>query len=147
MTTTDRLPDVWVSRDYPVLREAVRMIDQGRSMPGVNELATATGLGPEQVRLAVAALERRGLVEAFHTLGGVVSISSVAGEACFTTGLHPEGDDMVSQLMSALRQAAERSPDASEKTRLRKLADAAGDVTRDVLAGVLISLASGQIAR
>lgn len=147
MTTTDRLPDVWVSRDYPVLREAVRMIDQGRSMPGVNELATATGLGPEQVKLAVAALERRGLVEAFHTLGGVVSISSVAGEAYFTTGLHPEGDDMVSQLMSALRQAAERSPDASEKTRLRKLADAAGDVTRDVLAGVLISLASGQIAR
>lgn len=127
MTTTDRLPDVWVSRDYPVLREAVRMIDQGRSMPGVNELATATGLGPEQVKLAVAALERRGLVEAFHTLGGVVSISSVAGEAYFTTGLHPEGDDMVSQLMSALRQAAERSPDASEKTRLRKLADAAGD--------------------
>ena len=147
MTTTDRLPDVWVSRDYPVLREAVRMIDQGRSMPGVNELATATGLGPEQVKLAVAALERRGLVEAFHTLGGVVSISSVAGEAYFTTGLHPEGDDMVSQLMSALRQAAERSPDASEKTRLRKLADSAGDVTRDVLAGVLISLASGQIAR
>jgi len=70
MTTTDRLPDVWASRDYPVLREAARMIDQGSPVPGVDELASVTGLEPTQVKLAVSALERRGLVEAAHVWGG-----------------------------------------------------------------------------
>ena len=145
MATTDRLSDVWAVRDFPVLRETARMIDQGARTPSIDDLAVATGLEPAQVSLAVAALERRGLVEANRAWGGPTGIKAVAGEAYLLTGLHPDGDDMVSQLVSALRQAADQSSDASEKSRLRKLADAAGDVTRDVLAGVLISVATGQI--
>lgn len=123
------------------------MIDQGSPVPSVDALASVTGLEPTQVKLAVSALERRGLVEAAHVWGGPIGVSAIAGEAYLLTGLHPDGDDMVSQLVSALRQAAEQSADPSEKPRLRKLADAAGDVTRDVLAGVLISVATAQIAR
>lgn len=56
------------------------------------------------------------------------------------TGLHPNGDNAVTQLINALRQAAEYEVDPDERSRLRKLADNAGGVSRDVLANVLATV-------
>ena len=73
-------------------------------------------------------------------LAGPAGIVEVSGEAYLLTGLHPNGDDAVSQLVSALRQAADEVADPEEKSRLRKLADGVGGVSRDVLSGVLTTV-------
>lgn len=136
---TEPLPDVWATRDYPVLREAVRGIDAGEDV-NADRLLTATGLSLGEIAQAVRALERRGLIEVEEALGGVTGIREVSGEAYLLTGLHPNGDDAVSQLVSALRQAADEVADPEEKSRLRKLADGVGGVSRDVLSGVLTTV-------
>lgn len=138
------LPDVWATRDYPVLREVVRRFDRGDNSVWGNDVAAALSLSPEVVARSARALERRGLVEALITLQGeTVSFRDVSGEAYLLTGLHPNGDDAVSQLVDALRQAADKVADPEEKSRLRKLADGVGGVSRDVLAGVLTAVFSG----
>lgn len=72
-------------------------------------------------------------------------VSQPSAEAYTLTGLHPDGDDAVTQLITMLRQAAEQTNDPEERTRLGKLADVAGGASRSVLAGVLTTLASGAV--
>lgn len=141
----DKLDDVWGERDFPVLLEVARRIDAADIMPNVQAVADAVGLPVEQVQLAGAALKRRGLVDAVGSLGNpVVRFRELSGEAYLLTGLHPNGDDAVSALVSALRQAADQAKDPEEKSRLRSLADGALGVTREVLAGVLTAAIAHQ---
>ena len=140
---TEKLDDVWVSRDFPVLVEVARRIDGGESTPSVEDVAAATGMPVEQVQLAGAALKRRGLVDAIGAWqASVLRFKDLSAEAYFLTGLHPSGDDAVSTLVDALRQAADATPDPQEKSRLRALADGALLVSREVLGGVLVNLAT-----
>ena len=57
----DKLPEVWRTRDYPILKATTEYIDQGLG-PDPAELAKVTGLTSEQIQLGLRALERRGLV-------------------------------------------------------------------------------------
>lgn len=144
---TEKLPDVWAARDFPVLVAAARRFDEGESTVRVEDLAADTGLTKEEIERAGMALERRGLVE---TMGvaqmPVLRLRNLSGQAYLLTGLHPDGDDAVSQLVSALRQAADQTSDPTEKGRLRTMADNAGAVSRDVLAGVLTAVITGGMA-
>lgn len=143
---TEKLEDVWASRDFPVLREITRLIDSGEEFPHKAQLAKATGLSADEVRLAAWALRRRGLIDFNPYAGGDFSvITDLAGQAYLLTGLHPDGDDLVSQLVSALRQAAEQAVDPEEKGRLRTLADNAGAISRNVLSGVLTAVVTGAV--
>jgi hypothetical protein len=140
---TEQLPDVWATRDFPVLREVVRRFETGDRIEGVwgQSVADALNMSPEDVWRSARALKRRGLVEALIPLQGpAVQFADISGEAYLVTGLHPNGDDAVSQLVSALRQAADQVADPEEKSKLRKLADGVGGVSRDVLAGVLTAV-------
>ncbi len=138
---TEPLPDVWTTRDYPVLREVVRRLDGGEHYVRVGDVAEALEMATSEVAAAGRALERRGLVTTKGTAEQRVLIfGDVSGEAYMLTGLHPNGDDAVSQLVSALRQAADEVADPEEKSRLRKLADGVGGVSRDVLSGVLTTV-------
>lgn len=138
---SEPLPDVWTTRDYPVLREVVRRIDSGEDpFPRLPQLAAGTELTEEEVSRAIAALDRRGLVRGAPMSGGFYGVNEVSGEAYLLTGLHPNGDDAVSQLVSSLRQAADEVSDPEEKSRLRKLADGVGGVSREVLSGVLTTV-------
>jgi DNA-binding transcriptional MocR family regulator len=138
------LEDVWASRDFPVLREATRMIDDGTEDPSVHALAEATGLDLASVSRAIRALERRGLITADHRLAGVAGIQTVSGEAYLLTGLHPDGDDITDRLVDALQQAAEQV-DPEEGGKLRRAAKALGDVTKSVASGVITNVIPGGI--
>jgi hypothetical protein len=141
VAVTEQLPDVWATRDYPVLREVVQRFDRGDDAVWGQDVAAALSMSPEDVARSGRALERRGLVEALSTLEAqAVLFRDVSGEAYLLTGLHPNGDNAVSQLVSALRQAADQVADPEEKSKLRKLADGAGGVSREVLAGVLTAV-------
>ena len=137
----DKLDDVWAARDFPVLVEVTRRIDAGEHAVHTHEVAEALGVDEETVQLAGAALERRGLVE---TRGSaqvpVMLFRGVTEQAYFLTGLHPDGDDVVSRFVDALRQAADRTTDPDERSRLRKLADGVGGVSREVFAAVVASV-------
>jgi DNA-binding transcriptional regulator YhcF (GntR family) len=139
---TEKLPDVWSTRDFPVLVEITRRIDAGESIDEVEELASSVAMPAETVDRALAALQRRGLIRVVRGIGGWAIVEDISAEAYFLTGLHPSGDDAVSALVTALRQAADQVDDPQEKSRLRALADNALGVGRDVLGGVLVNLAT-----
>ncbi|MFF2454989.1 hypothetical protein [Isoptericola sp. NPDC058082] len=138
----DKLDDVWATRDYPVLREVTRRFDSGESMPALSSVADTLDMPLDQVKLATAALTRRGLVETFNTAGGPSRYAQVSGDAYFLTGLHPSSDDAVSALVEALRQAADRVDDPDERSRLRRLADGVLGVSTDVIGAVLGAVAT-----
>ena len=143
---TDKLPDVWFSRDYPVLIEVCRQLDAGERTVRIHDVADKLKMDVEAVENAGMALQRRGLVE---TRGidqwRVFDFTDASGEAYLLTGLHPSGDDAVSALVAALRQAADLTDDPAEKSRLRGLADSALGVSRNVLGGVLTAYISHQL--
>jgi hypothetical protein len=126
---TDTLPDVWARRDFPVLVEVVRRLDQGDSFVMTDAVA--------------AALRRRGLITVSGTMAVEFDTFDVSGEAYLLTGLHPDGDDAVSRLVDALRQAAERTSDAAEKSKLRQVADLIGGLSREVAAGAMTAVLTG----
>lgn len=141
----EKLPDVWASRDFPVLCEVARRIDAGDPTPTVAGVVASTGLTEEQVSQAAHALERRGFLGFLGAGGGaVLRFKDLSGEAYLLTGLHPNGDEAVSQLMSAIDQAVEQVDDPAEKPRLRVLRDAVGGVSRDVLSGVIAAVITSQ---
>lgn len=140
----EKLPEVWTTRNYPVLREVGRQIDAGIATPTRESVMQATGLSEEEVIRAGEALKRRGLVDTIDLFGApALRFKDVSGEAYLVTGLHPDGDDAISKLVDALRQAADQQSDPSEKSKLRALADGIGGVSRDVMAGVLTAVLSG----
>lgn len=135
---TDKpLADVWATRDFPVLVEVTRRIDAGEQYFSTDEVAEALNFTPEEVERAARALKRRGLVEDEGSGMGRTAFSDVAGEAYFMTGLHPDGDEVLDRLISALEHAAEQAKDPEERGRLRRAAEALGSVTRDVAVNIV----------
>jgi biotin operon repressor len=139
---TEPLPDVWTSRDYPVLREIARRIDGGARTVSHHELTEALNMTEPAVNEACQALRRRGLIQlmAIDQWFDVVEISS---QAYLLTGLHPNGDDAVSRLIDALEQAAEQATDPVQKGKLKRMAELVGSLPRDVAAGVLTAVLTG----
>lgn len=142
---TEKLPDVWASRDFPVLVAAARRFDDGEIVVRVGDLVADTGLTPSEVERAGAALARRGLVETAGAWGQpVMRLKNMSGEAYFLTGLHPDGDDLAERLISVLTQAADATGDEEERGALKRSARALGSVSGNVLAGVLTAWISQQ---
>lgn len=134
--TNDKLPSVWASRDFPILKTVVEYIDRGQG-PDPDEIAKRTGLDLAEVGHGLRALQRRGLVEVEETLGGMGWVTEVSGDAYLVTGLHPDGNDSLEALANMFREAADRTPDPDEKSRLRRAASAVGDLVGQVGAGVM----------
>ena len=138
-----KLDDQWEWPNLPVLVEVTRRINAGKPARA-SDVAPVVGTDLETVRLAGKALERLGMATTHRTATDLY-FTNVTREAYIATGLHPGGDDVVLRLVEALRQAADRVDDPAEKGRLRTLADQAGNVSRDVLAGVLTALVTAGI--
>lgn len=147
LVPTDKpLADVWADRDFPVLVEITRLVDEGASTVAIAEVAGALDWPDERVQHAAKALERRGLLETMGVMSGqVLRVRNLRGEAYLLTGLHPDGDDALGKLISALRQAAEQTNDPDEKGRLRKAASALGDIAGQVGAGVMTAYLTGML--
>lgn len=142
---TDRLPDVWASRDFPVLREVTRRVDEGKPARAV-DIATALDMQMTDVQRAGAALLRRGLVETTGSFaGGVVWFDDVSAEAYMLTGLHPDGETAIDKLADALRQAIERTSDPEDKRALRRLKDSLLDAPAGVLGSVITAVITSGI--
>jgi DNA-binding MarR family transcriptional regulator len=138
MSNEERLDDVWASRDFPVLVEVARRIDAGATTVSLSEVVKTLELSTKDVQRAAKALERRGLLETMSVLDGhVLRVRNLSGAAYLMTGLHPDGDDAISRLISALEQAVEQTTDEDKRGRLRRLADSLKDSPREIVGAVI----------
>ncbi len=142
---SEPLDDVWLTRDFPVLKEVTRRIDAGEGIAQSIDIANALGIENDKVVLAAKALDRRDLVALDQGYGGTVNFLDVSGEAYLITGLHPNGEDALTGLVEALQQAADQVDDPEERSRLRRAAEAVRGVSRDIMTGVLTAYLTTRI--
>lgn len=134
----EMLRDVWGWRDLPVLLAIAERTDRGEWV-GHNDLVRATGLTDQEVRSAVYALEARGLIPPVQHMGNgnAQFIREISGTAYRLTGLHRDRDEAIAALTDLLEESANRATDPAEKSKLRKLAEAIGEVGSQTVANFL----------
>ena len=137
------LTHTWEARDLPVLRAIVEMSDEGAWHIEPQEIAARTGLEVETVMAGLWALAKE--QPAFFqyidttTMGGPAmrGIRNPTGHARRTVGTWPKAEDRVAEMVAALQEAAQREPDPEKRSALRKTAEYAAGIGRDVLIGII----------
>ncbi|NNM44592.1 hypothetical protein [Knoellia koreensis] len=143
---TDKLDDVWASRDFPVLVAAARILDRGDGPVSAAPLVQATSLSEQEVFSAFDALTPSYLTgEVYESLGGRgdVFFAGITERGRRAVGLWPSGEG-VDALVDALRKAEDTTDDPEEKTLLRRAAGAVGSVSRDIMVDVVAAVVSRQ---
>lgn len=138
----DKLGDVWASRDYPVLLAIAEVVDQGGNI-SVDQMAEKTGLSTEDCYLAARSLDVNGYLQSVsYTSGRHIRVTRISASAYRATGLHPDPADAASSLVHILEQAAEKTTDAAEKSKLQRAAGAVGEVGGTLLGTFLSAYAA-----
>ncbi|GAA2146471.1 hypothetical protein GCM10009844_22570 [Nocardioides koreensis] len=146
--TTEMLPDRWRSRDLLVLLEAARQADAGED-PDTAAMAGAAGIDRDAVDKVLVALENAGYVQTRRGAAraggpGTLWEIEILERGRRATGLWPNGDTAVEQLLDALRQAEELADDPDDKSALRKAGGQLASVSRSVLAEVIAAVVTRQ---
>lgn len=154
--TDGNLPDVWTTRDLPVLREFARRIeaDVEEVDTSIEAVSTGTGFDERTVRRARSALVEGGYLRErqveMHSMDGTRTVYPwgswlvLTERGRRTVGLWPDGDAAVAQLLSALRQAEDLTQDPDDKTALRKAGGQLASVSRSVVAEVIAAVVTRQ---
>jgi hypothetical protein len=150
MTVPQPLPDVWFTRDLPVLRAIVRLVDEPAtgSAPYLGAVVPASGLPRPQVVSAAKALVDSGLVEALTNYAGeIVRFTAVSAEARRLAGLWPTPQGEWDRLLEQLEARAANALSDVERARWRAFADAAAAVGPDDGALLMSALIGGYVPR
>lgn len=152
MTNADRpLPDVWFTRDLPVLRAITRLVDEGDhggSPYLLGQVVPASGLPKADVVNAARALVSAGYAEALtNHAGDIVRFTGVSPEARRLAGLWPTPQGEWDRLLEQLATRAERAPTEVERQRWRAFADAAAAVGEHDGALLMSALIGGYVPR
>ena len=145
------LPDVWFTRDFPVLRAIARLVDgseHGSSPYLLGAVVPASGLPKAEVVAAAKALASAGYIEPLtNHAGDIVRITAISGEARRLAGLWPTPQGEWERLLEQLAVRAERAPTDVERTRWRAFADAAAAVGEHDGALLMQALIGGYVPR
>ena len=144
------LPDVWFTRDLPVLRAIARLVDEPRygGAPYLGQVVPASGLAKPQVAAAARALHAAGYVEALTNYSGeIVRFTGISAEARRVTGLWPTPQGEWERLLEQLAARAENAPTETERRRWRAMADAAAAIGPDDGALLMAALIGGYVPR
>ena len=152
MTSPDRpLPDVWFTRDLPVLRAIARLVDEGQhggSPYLLGAVVPASGLPKADVIQAAKALVSAGYAEALtNHAGEIVRFTGISPEARRLAGLWPTPQGEWDRLLEQVAARAENAPTDIERQRWRALADAATAVGEDDGALLMSALIGGYVPR
>src|SRR3954451_5539203 len=150
MTAPQPFPDVWFTRDLPVLRAIVRLVDEPAtgSAPYLGAVGTASGLPKPGVVSAAKALVDSGLVEALTNYAGdIVRFTAVSAEARRLAGLWPTPQGEWDRLLEQLEARAANALSDVERARWRAFADAATAVGPDDGALLMHALIGGYVPR
>ena len=152
MTLPDQpLPDVWFTRDLPVLRAIARLVDSsdhGGSPYLLGAVVPASGLPKADVIAAAQALAAAGYIEPLtNHAGDIVRITAISAEARRLAGLWPTPQGEWDRLLEQLTARAEQAPTDVERQRWRAFADAATAVGPDDGALLMSALIGGYVPR
>ena len=151
MTAPDRpLPDVWFTRDLPVLRAIARLVDapEHGGAPYLGQVVPASGLPKQEVAAAARALVAAGYVEALTNYAGdIVRFTGVSDEGRRLTGLWPTPQGEWERLLEQRTARAENAPTDVERQRWRAFADAAAAIGPDDGALLMSALIGGYVPR
>jgi hypothetical protein len=151
VTPPDRpLPDVWFTRDLPVLRAIARLVDEPQhgGAPYLGQVVPASGLAKPQVVAAARALMASGYVEALTNYAvEIVRFTGISTEARRLAGLWPTPQGEWERLLEQLTARAENAPTDVERRRWAAFADAAAAVGPDDGALLMSALIGGYVPR
>ena len=152
MTTLDHsLPDVWFTRDLPVLRAVARLVDgpeHGAAPYLLGAVVPASGLPKADVVAAAKALASAGYIEPLtNHAGDIVRITAISAEARRLAGLWPTPQGEWDRLLEQLTARAENAPTDVERQRWRAFADAARAVGEHDGALLMSALIGGYVPR
>jgi hypothetical protein len=144
------LPDMWFTRDLPVLRAIARLVDgpEHGGNPYLGQVVPASGLPKAEVQAAARALADGGYVQVLTTYSGeIVRFTGVSAEARRRAGLWPTPQGEWDRLLEQLAARAENAPTDVERARWRAFADAAAAVGPDDGALLMAALIGGYVPR
>jgi hypothetical protein len=150
MTAEQPLPDVWFTRDLPVLRAIVRLLDEPPhgSAPYLGAVVPASGLPKPQVVSAANALVAAGYVVALtNHAGDIVRFTSSSAEARRLTGLWPTPQGEWDRLLEQLAARATGAMTEVERRRWQAMSDAAAALGPDDGALLMSALIGGYVPR
>ena len=152
MTAADApLPDVWFTRDLPVLRAIVRLVDEGEhggSPYLLGQVVPASGLPKADVVNAARALVSAGYAEALtNHSGDIVRFTAVSPEARRLAGIWPTPQGEWDRLLDQLAARAANAPTEVERERWRALEAAARAVGEHDGALLMSALIGGYVPR
>ncbi|MCW2678567.1 MAG: uncharacterized protein JWR70_3607 [Modestobacter sp.] len=150
MTAEQPLPDVWFTRDLPVLRAIVRLLDEPPhgSAPYLGAIVPASGLPKPLVVSAANALAAAGYVQTLtNHAGEIVRFTAVSAEARRLTGLWPTPQGQWERLVEQLEARANGAMTDVERSRWRAMADAATALGPDDGALLMAALIGGYVPR
>ena len=147
---SELLPDVWFTRDLPVLRAVARLVDgpEHGGSPYLGRVVPAAGLPKADVQAAARALADAGYVEVLTTYSGeIVRFTGVSPEARRLAGLWPTPQGEWDRLLEQLRARAANAPTPVERERWARFAEAAAAVGEDDGALLMSALIGGYVPR
>jgi hypothetical protein len=147
----DLLPDVWFTRDLPVLRAIARLVDSsehGSSPYLLGAVVPASGLPKAEVVAAAQALAAAGYIEPLtNQAGDIVGFPGFAAEGGRLWAIWPTPQGEWDRLVEQLAARAEQAPTDVERQRWRAFADAATAVGPDDGALLMSALIGGYVPR
>ncbi|MGY1916554.1 hypothetical protein [Blastococcus sp. SYSU DS0973] len=145
------LPDVWFTRDLPVLRAIARLVDEpkhGGAPYLLGSVVPGSGLPKAEVIAAAKALASAGYIEPLtNHAGDIVRITAISAEARRLAGLWPTPQGEWERLLEQLTARAEKAPTDVERQRWRAFADAAAAVGEHDGALLMSALIGGYVPR
>ena len=145
------LPDVWFTRDLPVLRAIARLVDEPRHGGApylLGSVVPASGLPKAEVIAAAKALASAGYIEPLtNHAGDIVRVTSISAEARRLSGLWPTPQGEWERLREQLAARAANAPTDVERQRWRAFADAATAVGEHDGALLMSQLIGGYVPR
>lgn len=147
--TEERLNDRWHSFDFPVLLDVATRVNRREEFINARDIAAALDRNPDEVIASLESLAKPGgWIEGTPLRGDDRTIHFVVDDLTErgrrATGLWPDGDTAVEQLLSALRRAEDLSQDENEKSALRKAGGQLASVSRSVVAEVIAAVVTRQ---
>jgi hypothetical protein len=149
-STSEPLPDVWFTRDLPVLRAIARLVDEPPhgGAPYLGQVVPASGLAKAAVVAAARALAAAGYVDVLTTYSGeIVRFTGISGEARRLAGLWPTPQGEWERLLEQLAARSANAPTEVERARWRTLADGAAALGPEDGALLMSALIGGYVPR
>jgi hypothetical protein len=140
--------ETWNSRDYPVLRETARLVEEAEIGQGARlaDIAAAADVEVEAAIKALRALEADGMVEVRWMMPAhAARVVQISGEARRQVGLWPTPSTGLERMIEALEAIAEHTDDEDKRTRARRVLDGLSGAGKSVGLAMATAYATGQI--